>query len=159
MDKTAQFLFEWAFQFIKNKDVVLRKIVNIEEYINQSYILVEYKDKRMVYFVAPYIKDFDKTWEELQEAKKKTESTDSCIITFNNKENFDQIIRKWNLLDKDPKLQVVFTNPFSMTEKRWIVIPYTHSRISEPSALKTGLKTLFSTVDQITENTLIKMIG
>ena len=159
LDKTGQFLFEWTFQFIKNKDIVARKIVKVEEYINQDYIFVEYKDKKMVYLVVPSITDFEKKWEELQEAKRKTESTDSCIVLFNSKQNFDKTLEKWSIIEKDPKLQIVFTNPFSMTDKRWIVIPYTHTRISEPSALKTGLKSLFDTVEPISEDTLLKMIG
>lgn len=158
LDKISQFLFDWTFHFIKNKDIILRKIVNIEEYMNQDYIFVEYKDKRMVYLVVPFIKDFDKTWNDLQEFKKKTESDASCIVMFNNKENLDKMVEKWSIVDKDPKFQLVFTNPFSMTEKRWIVIPFTHSRISEPSALKSGLKALFSTVDPISEKTAERMI-
>lgn len=159
MDKSDNYMFDWTFHFIKNKDVVARKIVNIEEYINQKYIFVEYKDKRMVYYVVPAVEDFDKTWSELQEFKSKTNSTDSCIVCLNNRENLDKFIEKWNIVNKDPKFQIVFSNPFSTTDKRWIVIPYTHSMISEPSALKQGLKALFETVDPISEKTLLRMIG
>ncbi|MBW2992690.1 hypothetical protein KY345_05730 [Candidatus Woesearchaeota archaeon] len=159
LNKVTEFLFDWTFHFIKNKDVVLRKIVNIEEYINQGYIFVEYKDKRMVYYVVPFIEDFNKVWGELQEFKNKTKSSDSCIVMFNNKENLDKVIEKWSIVDKDSKFQLVFANPFSVTEKRWIIIPYTHSMVTEPAALKKGLMALFGTVDPISEKTAIRMIN
>jgi hypothetical protein len=158
LEKVIGFLFDWSFHFIKNKDVILKKIVKIEEYANQDFIFVEYKDKKMVYYVVPFISDFDKVWAELQEFKKKTESADSCLIVFNNKENLDKISAKWGVIDKDPKFQIVFANPFSVSEKRWAIIPYTHSRISEASALKKGLKALFDTVDEIDEKTAERLI-
>lgn len=159
LNKINQFLFDWTFHFIKNKDIVLRKIVNIEEYINQNYVFVEYKDKKMVYLVVPFVDDFDKVWGELQEFKKKTESDASCIVMFNNKENLDKVVEKWDVIDKDPKFQLIFSNPFSVTDKRWIIFPYTHSRITEASALKSGLKSLFNVVDPISEKTVERMIS
>jgi hypothetical protein len=158
LDKATKFLFDWTFHFIKNKDVMLKKIVNIQEYINHGYIFVEYRDKKMVYYAVPFISDFDKTWDELQGFKKNTNSTDSCIVVFNNKENLDKVIGKWNIVDKDPKFQIVFANPFSVSEKRWIIIPSTHSRIIEPAALKKGLNSLFETVDEINEKTAMNLI-
>jgi hypothetical protein len=158
LDKATQFLFDWAFHFIKNKDVILKKIVNIQEYLNQGYIYVEYKDKKMIYYVVPFISDFEKIWSELQEFKKNTKSTDSCIVMFNNKDNLDKIMDKWDVIDKDPNLQLVFANPFSMMDKRWIIAPYTHSRITEPAALKKGLNALFDIVDDISEKSLLNLI-
>ena len=158
MDNTAKFLFEWSFQFIKNKDIVARKIVKIEEYLNQGYIFVEYKDRRGVYYIVPFISDFDKVWNELQEFKKATNSTDSCIVIFNSRENLDKITEKWSVVDKDQKLQIIFSNPFSTLEKRWSIMPYIHSKITEASALKQGLKALFETVDPISEKMALRMI-
>lgn len=158
MDKISNFLFDWTFHFIKNKDILVKKIVKIEEYINQGYMFVEYKDKRMVYLVAPFIDDFDKEWDSLQEFKKKTKSTDSCIVLFNDKANLDKVIEKWEVIDKDPGFQLVFANPFSMQDKRWVIIPYTHSRVIEPSSLKQGIKSMFETVDAISKSTAEKML-
>ena len=157
MDKITGILFEWAFHFIKNKDVMLRKIVKIEEYVNLDYIFVEYKDKKMVYYVVPFIEEFNKVWSSLQEIKKKTESSDLCIVVFNSEDNLSKVIENWNILDKDPKLQLVFANPYSLTDKRWAIIPYTHSKIIEHSALKGGLRSLFEGVDPISKATLARM--
>lgn len=152
------FLFDWTFHFIKNRDILVRRIVKIEEYINQGYIFVEYKDKRMVYLVVPFIKDFDKVWGSLQEFKKSTDSSDSCLVVFNDKDNLDKVIENWQIMDKYPEFQIIFANPFSMQDKRWILIPYTHSRVTEPSALKQGLKAMFETVDPIRKKTVEKML-
>jgi hypothetical protein len=157
LDKVTGILFEWTFHFIKNKDVLLKKIVKIEEYVNQDYISVEYKDKKMVYYVIPFIEDFGKSWDLLQEIKKKTESSDSCIVMFNSEDNLGKVIENWGILDKDPKLQLIFANPYSLTDKRWAIMPHTHSKIIEPSALKSGLKSLFIGVDPISKNTMLKM--
>lgn len=158
LDKITNFLFDWTFHYIKNKDIILRKIKDIQEYVNHDYIFVEYKDKRVVYLVVPFVEDFGKVWGLLQEFKKSTNSSDSCLVVFNNKDNLDKVAENWKTVDKYPKFQLIFANPFSLQDKRWIIVPYTHSRIIEPSALKQGLKAMFETVDPISKKTVEKML-
>ena len=47
-----------------------------------------------------------------------------------------------------PMLSIYFVNPNSSTEKKWIIYPFTHSKITEHSALKLGLMTLFESVEE-----------
>jgi hypothetical protein len=42
-----------------------------------------------------------------------------------------------------------FVNPESATDKKWMIYPHTHHKISDPSSLKLGLESLFSTVQEV----------
>jgi hypothetical protein len=62
-------------------------------------------------------------------------------------------LKNWSKLITIPKLSVYFVNPFSETDKRWIIFPYTHHQISEQESLSNGLRSLFESVDPIDEKT------
>ena len=73
----------------------------------------------------------------------------SSLVVLNNKENLKKVIEDWSKLTKDPKFRIFFVNP--CVNKRWIIYPYTHNRITEKSALKPGLNALFESVESINE--------
>ena len=68
-------------------------------------------------------------------------------ICLNSSENFSFLTKNWDKFTDLKKLAVYFVNPFSKTEKKWIIHPYTHSKITEKSSLKQGLKSMFDTVE------------
>ena len=77
---------------------------------------------------------------------------------LNSKENLDFLMNKWNKLIKFDKLTIFFVNPFSELEKKWFISPYVHNKICDKDSLKLGLKTMFETVESITEKEIIKNI-
>ena len=42
-----------------------------------------------------------------------------------------------------------FANPFSKLEKKWVVFPSTHNKVSEENKIKEGLIALYENVDEI----------
>jgi len=51
------------------------------------------------------------------------------------------------------RIEHIFQDPHEV-EKKLILHPYTHNKISEPASLKLGLKSLFENVEQITPEEL-----
>lgn len=147
MDKVIAFLSEWVFYYVKNRDLVERKLEKVEEYINKSFVFAKFKDKSQVYFIVPEIDDLGKTLAGIDAAKKDLGSDFSCLVLLNSVKNLKVVEDGWARLDKDPKFSVMFVNPFSLIDKKWVIFPYTHSRIIEASALKQGLKSLFDGVE------------
>jgi hypothetical protein len=73
------------------------------------------------------------------------------IITINSKTNIAFLVDSWKELSVIPTLTLIFINPFSESEKKWLIKPYIHNMISEPAALKSGIKAMASTVDYVSE--------
>ena len=71
----------------------------------------------------------------LNRAKKGIEEPKFSIVLFNSGENFNAVIKNWDRLIEEPKFSIIFVNPFSPLEKKWIVFPYTHSRICDEKSL------------------------
>lgn len=149
LDAVVGFLSEWVFYYVKNRDLVERKLEKVEEYLNKSFVFAKFRDKSQVYFIECEIEDLAKTLEKVAVAKKELGSDFSCLVLLNSAKNLKAVEDGWDLLSKDPKLSLLFVNPFSLLDKKWVVFPYTHSKISEPSALRQGLKSLFGGVEPI----------
>ncbi len=139
----TQYLADWFERYIKNRDLIFRKI---EEVKNQGdkVIVKEKSGKETHYYSEPFPEDLAKTADSIKEKE--------CgILLYNTKDNFDKILKAWETLAKKPGLTIIFINPFSKIEKRWIIRPYTHNRITEPSALEQGLNSMYIMVDPTTK--------
>ncbi|MBI2658082.1 hypothetical protein HYX08_05310 [Candidatus Woesearchaeota archaeon] len=155
MDKLRSFLIEWTINFIKNRDIVAKKIEKIEngQSGSGSYdIYVKYKDREQFFMIAPKIEDIEQILQKI------SSNFHFSIVTLNSKGNFDEIVRSWGKLVNFKFLSIIFVNPFSELDKKWIIFPYTHHRISDESSLKTGLKAMFEMVDPIEEGKLTAKI-
>ncbi len=81
---------------------------------------------------------------------------DCIIITYNTKENFERLIKNWNKL-VDKKITLIMINPFSKLDDKWTVVPHIHQKICEKSSFKRALKTMFESVETITEEQINKL--
>ncbi len=75
-----------------------------------------------------------------------------ALVMLNTAANFEMIIESWNKLTKFNFLTLYFVNPFSKLDKRWMVKPYVHQKICDDTSLKTGLKSMFDMVDNLSES-------
>ena len=151
--KSHSYLLEWAASFVKNKDVVAKKIEKIEYDKNGFDIYVKYKDKEHFFIIAPNLEDIDSI------IRKININLHFSIVTLNSRNNFDIFLNSWNKLVNFKLLSIIFANPFSETDRKWIIFPYTHHRICDESSLKTGLRSMFDMVEQIDEAKLLEKIG
>lgn len=123
-------LSDWLILYLKNRDLIFKKIKNIEQKDNK--VIVTYKDKESTFLV---------------EGTLSLPSFDS-IVCLNTKENLEFLIKNWEKFSSHKQLCVYFVNPSSRSEKRWIIYPATHATIAEAESLKLGLYAMFETVDE-----------
>jgi L-ribulose-5-phosphate 3-epimerase UlaE len=140
-------LIEWATTYIKHRDIMRQQIASIET--KDSIIHVKNKDKKVHdYFIEESLTNI----KALLEAAKKSDKDQNYfihIITKNTENNLNILIQRWQQFCIHERLTVYFVNQNSITEKKWIVKPWLHNKISDPDSLETGLKSLFSTVEEI----------
>ncbi len=147
-DVIVKFLREWAVGYVKHRDILTKNIVDIKE--EQDMVIVKFRDKEQIFLIRPTADD--PVTEEINKEK------NICVVMLNSKENFNFLINKWNKLIKFEKLTLFFVNPFSEPDKKWFISPYVHNKICDKDSLNLGLKTMFETVESITEKELMKKI-
>jgi hypothetical protein len=151
-DNINKCLEDWITNFLKNKDIIKREIQNIEK--QEGKIIITYTTKKQICLIVPFIENFGFILKEIS-----NKEYYFSLIVFNTQENFDIIVSNWNKLTDKPKLSIYFVNPFSKTDKKWIIFPCTHNLISDKSALKVGLLSLFNTVEVLTEEEVRKILS
>jgi len=152
-DKEHSFMVDWTLKYIKNKDIISKKIEKIENGKDGFDLYVKYKDREQYFMIAPKIEDIDSL------IQKVNNSFYFSIVTMNSKENFDIVLKNWNMLISFKFLNIIFVNPFSETDKKWVIFPHTHHKICDEKSLETGLKSMFSMVEPIEEEQLMAKIG
>ena len=151
-DKSHSFLVDWTVNFIKNKDIISKKIEKIENGKDGFDLYVRYKDREQYFIIAANIADIDAIIQKLNS------NSYFSIVTLNSKENFDIVIKNWNRLIGFKFLNIIFVNPFSGMDKKWIVFPHTHHKVCDVSSLKNGLRAMFEVVEPIEEQQLVAKI-
>jgi len=126
--------------YVKNKDLLVKQIEKIEQDKDGWDIVVTTKSGLKFYLVVPKIEDFGKIVERI-------DSHNLTIVVFNTKENLDIVIENWSKIKDHEHLAIMFVNPNSELDKKWVVFPYTHHKVTEKASLKKGLKSLFQTVE------------
>ena len=152
-NKSRSFLIDWIISFVKNKDIISKKIEKIENGKNNFDLYVKYRDKEQYFIIAPIIKDIDSIIQKL------SNNAYFSIVALNSKENLDIVLKNWNKLINFKFLSIIFVNPFSEIDKKWIIFPQTHNKISDESSLEAGLKSMFEMVEPIGEQQLAAKIG
>lgn len=145
MSKAKEALVDWIVGFIKHRDAINNNLIKIEEDKDGFDIKAVYNNKEEYVIADPFIKDFEKVVDKI------TKDKIVILVLFNTNENFDIIVENWKRLIDFDKLTIFFVNMFSSLDTKWIIKPYLHHRICDEKSLKTGLKSMFSMVEPITE--------
>jgi hypothetical protein len=140
-EHAIQKLTEWFEIYLKNRDIILKKLVSIEK--KDNVLNVTFKDKVQTFFIYLNHSDID-----LDIIKKEQNPS---IVLLNSEKNLSYLLSEWSKLITMPKLSVYFVNPFSETDKKWIIFPYTHHQITEKESFANGLRSLFESVEVIDE--------
>jgi len=147
--KKEGYLKEWFLRYVKNRDIFFKKIKNIEEI--EDKIIIEEKTKKIIY----YVNSDDKTFSEILTDTNDYEN--KGLLLYNTEKNFNNLFKEWKKLINISDITIFFINPFSKTEQKWIIHPNMHHKISDEKSLKSGLKTLFDTVELLTEKEIKKL--
>lgn len=151
-NKAHSFLVEWTINFLKNRDILAKKIEKIEKGKDGFDLYVKYNDREQYAIVAPQLKDMDSI------IKKIRNDSYFSIVTLNSKGNFDAVLKSWDRLVGFKFLNIIFVNPFSESDKKWVIFPHTHHKICDEGSLETGLKSMFAMVEPIEEEQLLAKI-
>ncbi|MCB9362361.1 hypothetical protein H6504_02905 [Candidatus Woesearchaeota archaeon] len=137
----ADYLLKWLRRFLKNKDLILRKIVEMKE--NR----IVYKDKELLTLGFTDLEDV------LQEDKDQA----IAVAVFNTRNNLEVLLKRWKDLVTYERLTIYFINPQGV-ENRWIISPHLHNKVADPESLETGIKTMADTVTELTDEEIINLI-
>ena len=139
----TKYIADWFVRYVNNRDLAFRKIAEIKE--EENKIIIKHKDGQTVfYYVEPFPEDFEKLADSIKE--------EHCgMVVYNSKENFDKMVSAWKKLSAMPGLTIYFINPFSKLDKRWIIRPYVHTKISDSESLEQGLNSMYVMVDPISQ--------
>lgn len=134
----ADQILEWAENYLNHRKLVFK---NIEQIIRKkNMIQVKYnEDIEEQLFPTLCLEDF----------KKAIGTTKITLVTLNSKKNFKYLIENWKKYSSFTELKIMFINPKSIKDKKWVVKPYVHNMVSDGDALVKGLKSMFGTVDSI----------
>jgi len=131
-------LKDWIIEYLKSKDLMTRQITAIRTDSQEADAVVEGTLKSQFVIVQPQL-DLSR----LQSLKDKH----AVLVTTNTKENMEFLISHWDEAVQFPHLSIYFVNPNSSLDKRWVIFPATHDRITERNALRKGIESLFATVE------------
>lgn len=135
-----ELLAEWLLNYVRSKDVIAKTIVEIKKNAEGFDFVVTKTTGNEFYLVSPGFEQFEKAVEKAATAK-------VCIIVLNTRENLEKLIKEWQAFSKLQNLCIIFANPNSTLDKKWMVYPFTHERITEKASLRRGLESIFSTVE------------
>lgn len=141
-EKIIKYLLEWAEHYFKSRDAFEKNIISIE-HVNHK-LIITFEGKKETIIAVP----------DLQYLRNMEFNENTSLITINNRKNVDCLYDNWNKLINIPSFKIYFINPFSTTEKKWIIIPYVHAKICDKGSLKLGFTAMFETVEQLTEGIL-----
>ncbi|MBW2970191.1 hypothetical protein KY309_03130 [Candidatus Woesearchaeota archaeon] len=136
MDSTTE-LKEWVQIFLKSRDILEKSISGFED-LNGDFV-VHKSSGDVFFFVRPELADVSGIVEKV--------SGSAGLVVLNTRKNVDFVVSNWGTLAKLPGLCIYFVNPAA--NEKWMLYPYTHNQITEKSALKRGLLSLFSTVPAV----------
>lgn len=130
-------LKEWTITYVKSRDVMQKTIVGIEEFGDD--FVVRRSSGEDAFLIRAAFSNVD-------EIAGKGDSSVGLVL-LNTRENLNAVISGWDKLCRMKGLRIYFVNPKASGEKKWLLAPYTHERISDRSSLKKGLESLFSMVE------------
>lgn len=139
MPEAKEVLTSWIVEYVKSKDVMAKQITAIKPNEQDADVFVEGTLKSQYILIQPALNDLGK----LAQFKDKH----AVVVTANTRANVEYLIAHWAEFAQYPHLCVYFVNPHSAMDKRWIIFPATHDKITERSALRKGIESLFATVE------------
>jgi hypothetical protein len=150
MGNVDSFLVDWSIRFLENNDSIKKEIVKIQKDKERSGFTIDYKDK-MKYFIVVPILDTS-VFDKIDDGKY------FGIIALNTPANIRLVVSEWKKLADFKSLSIYFVNPFSCSDKVWVINPYIHDKICDKASLESGLKSMAEMVEGIGIEELNKKI-
>lgn len=138
-------LKDWTLNYIKNRDLVHRRISNVED--KGDYFLVTHKDEsHIVFLVHEKMDDLSEVVARIKQLEKEHNATKISLVIYNTKSNLELLLKHWKELVEIVNLTVVFANP--RIADKWIISPHVHDKIADAETLELGVRTMFESVEE-----------
>jgi len=145
----VEFLEEWVINYVKSKDVFKKTIIEIKKEVSEIVVIHKHKEEK--FFIDPFLENIGNDLKAIKQ------DSPAFVVCMNSPENLKKLLASWKDLVAYLHLGFLFLNPFSKTEKAWIIFPYTHSKIADESSLKAGIQSMFEQVDPVERSNIEKM--
>lgn len=142
-------LKEWALTYIKHRDMAARKIAKIKN-SDSGFVVVNNDGTSLSCIVKPSLKSLDSVAAAAEQKKP------IIVFALSNEENTLAVYKAWEPLSKNNGLIIVFANPFSATEDKWVLKPFLHNKVCDRNSLLQGLKAMSELVEPVDEESLAK---
>lgn len=137
-----EFLMNWIVRYVKNKDLILKKIVDVT--LDSGGVSVKNKSGQISrYVVLLSLASLESV------VSSQPKDCELCVITINSKDNMNFLVKKWDFAVSNSFLTVIFVNPFSDLDEKWVVKPSIHARICEKKNLARSFSSISETVNLI----------
>jgi len=136
----ADSLRQWYIYYVKNRDLMLKKIASIKDDANN--IIITNKDGTEE---TSILDESPSSFSKLLEGFKKDARLK--IVTLNKKDAIRLLIEEWAKLIEYASLTMMFVNPHSHGEHKWIIKPHIHAKFTDKSTLKPGIMSIAGTVE------------
>lgn len=133
-------LKEWYIKYRENRDIILKKIESIID--NKTHISIKNKDNSEE--VAIIHEDITSIVELLKPFNKEKHI---ITVVLNKKAHIELLLKEWDKLIEYTYLTIIFVNPHSSEEKKWLIKPAVHNKITEKSALRSGIQSIAESVE------------
>ncbi|MFT4304287.1 MAG: hypothetical protein ACMXYG_07005 [Candidatus Woesearchaeota archaeon] len=133
-------LRQWYLFYRKNRDLMLRKIENLEE--KENIIIINNKDGTKEICI---VEEISSSYSQILKKYNKTDRL--FIITLNKKSNIELMIKEWDDIIEYSGLTMMFVNPNITNDNKWILKPAVHNKITEREVLKTGIYSLSENIE------------
>ncbi len=137
-------LLEWAERYARYRDIS-RKIIEIKG-ADFGFEALNNDGTFSLWVISPSLKQFK---EELVAGKKAI-----FVVSLSNNENIRYLEKEWDSFAANQGMVLIFVNPFSAAEEKWLVKPSLHNRVSEKASLLQGLRAMAELVEPIDEAAL-----
>jgi len=129
-------LLEWTEVYVKHRDLFEKKIASIQA--QHDTVLVTQKDgESWKAIAAPELGD---------DVVAHVGAGRVLLVTRNLKANTDFVAQHWKKLAVNPGLKIIFVNVAK--NEKWLLVPSTHDKVTEPATLKLGLQTMHEAVPE-----------
>ena len=140
------YLKEWAIRYVKHRDLAVKKIAEIRS-ASFGFLIVNNDGTSTNCLVQPSLAAFNPAAAEIE--------TRAMLITLNNDWNIQAVYNVWDRLAAKKDLLIVFVNPFSATEEKWVLKPYLHNKVCDRRSLLLGLRAMAELVEPANEETMM----
>ncbi len=112
-------LKNWALRYVRHRDLPLKKIAEIKE-TDFGFVMANNDGTSTICLIKPDLKELNG---ELVSGSAAVEGKSALIVALSNKENIQAVYSMWEALAASHNLVIVFVNPFSVSEEKWVLKP------------------------------------